>query len=314
MENRLDCLIWTDCLPWEKQYFCSLVEALGSSRDVRVVSDPALLRPKTPLWLIARDWRRAVASVPRSKNKEMFISVLGVIPSADWWTLLRRSSSRPRENLKVLAHSPFLARFFSEMEKLPSSQVFELYLPGLLLPPRPPRQGPLQIGYLSPLTPDANLGFLAGVAHYVARLGLPVEFRVPSQGPLQAHLRKMERDLDLPRIFHSLEGSVRSLDLLLLSPIKAESFVSLLHSASHGVPVLAADLPGVQSYIQDGHTGFIVPVNEVKPTGEMIRSFCSNPEMGFSFGAKLRLSLAKRFALDGWVREFEGVLNRGATA
>ncbi len=313
MENRLDCLVWTDCLPWEKQYFSSLVEALSTRRDMLLVEDPLKLRPKAPLWIIARDWRKALASVSSPTSREIFVSVLGVVPSAGWWTLIGRSSKRPAANLTLLAHSPFLARFFTEMEKLPSSHVVALDLPGLLLPPQAKRRQPLRVGCLSPLTPDANLGFLVGVAHYVARLGLPVEFRVATQGPLQGHLKKMESDLGLPPSFYPLEDTVGSLDLLLLSPVKAESFVALLHAASFGVPVVAADLPGVESYIQDGRTGFIVPVNEVKPAGEMIRSFCASPELGHSLGMKLRVSLAKRFALDRWVKNFETILDRGLT-
>ncbi len=310
MEQNLECLMGGDLLPWERHYFMALLRALESQMGVRVRdlggSEP--LAQASRVWIIARDWRAALRQLPARHGGEVFVSVLGMRARPRWFGLFDRGWN-PSSKLKVklLAHSPYAHRFLKEMERVPSENLVELPLPGFMAEVRPRSRGPLRVGCLAALTSDANLAFLVSVAHYVSQHGVPVRFHVRQTGVLFAHLQAMIADLQLQDYFEPLDEA-HAMDVLLHAPLKSETFIPVLWEAAHGVPVLTSDVPGIEDLITDGQDGFVVPVNEVRPVGELITRLAENESLRAALGDKLRQSLAKRFPLDRVLEQYRTVL------
>lgn len=285
MEN-LEVRLADDLLCWERDYFSTLTPALTQTP----VTQPTL-------WIIARNWRQALKRLPRSTRGRVFVSVLGLPPRGGWFSIFRNWNPRPDLDVRLLAHTPFALRYYAEMEKVPADRVVLAELPAYLEPPSERGAGPLVVGVMSHFASDANFGLLASVAHYVHAKDPSIRFEVIGGGALESHLDALLRDLGLAGVSRA-PGRMPEFDVLLKVDLKAEHFLPFLWCAARGIPALTVDLPGADRYIVDNHDGFIVPMNEAKPLGELLLRFASQPGLAPALGAQWRQALAKRFALD----------------
>jgi glycosyltransferase involved in cell wall biosynthesis len=309
MEQNIECLMGGDLLPWERHYFMAFLRALESQMGVHVrdLSSSEPLARDARLWVIARDWRSALARLPKHHTGNVFVSVLGMRSARRWFGLLDRHwNPSPRLNVCLLTHSPYAYRFLREMERIPTANLVELPLPGFMADVVARSNGPLRVGCLAALTSDANLAFLVAVAHYVSQHRMPVRFHVPQSGALFDHLRAMIEDLKLDDYFAPLAED-QAMDVLLHAPLKSETFIPVLWQAAQGVPVLTSDVPGIEDLINDGHDGFVVPVNEVRPVGELIARLAENESLRRALGDRLRQGLAKRFPLDRVLEQYRAI-------
>ncbi len=287
-----------DFLSWERHYLDVFLKAL-ETRGAAPAGER--LSEERPLWIVTRDPRGALQTVPKGFRPPVFISVLAFAPAPRFLGLFPRNWN-PRRDLDVrwIAHSDFTYRSLLELEGVATDRLIHLPFPGLMAETQTlSDEGALRVGFLSALASDANLGFLVSVAHYVSRLRPEVRFRVPASGKLSEHLGRMTRDLGLEAMFENLdEGPHYGIGVLLFAPLKCEHFLPVLWSAGAAVPTLATDVSGIETLIADGHDGFILPVNEVKPVGELIVRLAEDPTLRRSLGARLRAGLAKRLPMD----------------
>lgn len=308
MGNRVECVLGADLLPWERQYFAALLPALQTRFPIAIHS-PTLapgVDPQSPVWILARDARAALMEMPRGHRGPVWTSVLAVQSRRRFFGIFPRAWN-PRGDLKVglLTHSPFATRFHRELERVPEAHVAPVALPGLLEPVRPSASG-LRVGFATALNSDANLNFLVSVAHYVAQVDSHIRFHVPFEGPLAGHLQRMISDLKLESSFEPF-GEGEDVNALLFSPLKADQFLPVLWAAARGIPVLSTDVPGIEQVLSDGHDGFVIPVNEAKPVGELLVRLGQDTRLRESLGERLRQGVAKRFPLD---RALDGLAGR----
>ncbi len=309
MEKHVECLLGSDLLPWERDYFAALLPAFESRMGMVVRSwDKAGVLQGRRLWLIARDWRRALQAVPSRYKGKVFVSVLGVKPRPRWLGFINKPWN-PRSDLSVqlLAHSPYAYRFLKEMDRIPEAGLNLVPLPGLLLETLKRQSSVLQIGNLSALASEANLAYLVSVAHYVSRLQVPVQFQVLEQGALVPHFHAMLKDLGLEKFFVPLSPTAGGMDVLIHAPSTAEHFLPVLWKGAQGIPVLSSDLPGIETLLSDGQDGFVIPVNEVKPMGELIARLVQNEDLRSALGVRLRQGLASRYPLDRILSLYEEI-------
>lgn len=301
MEKPIQCKIFGDCLPWEQSYFQAFAAALGASTKLTVLPENTQVSEGSAVWMISRDWRAALKTLPPRHKGPVFVSLLEARQGERLLGLFPRYwNPVPTLDVRLVAHASYTSRFFVEMERVPAEYVVELPLPGLFFDSRPTSKetSPLRVGCLVPPNADANLNFVVSVAHYVARSKYPVEFVLPMSGRFALHLEAMAADLGLSRSFSRLSDVGESIDLLLHAPMKAESFIPVLWMGGQGVPVLSTDVPGIETLLSDGRDGFILPVNDVRPVGELIVRLAESQTLRESLGDRLRQGLAKRFPLD----------------
>lgn len=314
MRQPIECLVGEDLLPWEKLYFESFLGALGQELEFAWIKKPAEVSGKSPVWILARQWRRLVKQLPKNLKTPVWVSVVGVEPAPRFLGFFSRGwNPAPHLDVRLITHSPFANRYLKEFEHVPESHLVALALPGILSDVQQVNSGTLRIGSLSPLNIEANLAFLVSVAHYLKERHVDFKFVLPAQGKLATHLQAMVKDLKLESHFETM-GPDYAMDVLLHAPWKSEHFVPVLWKAAQGIPVLSTDIPGIEELISDGHDGFILAVNEVRPVGELLCRLAENLSLRTSLGERLRQSLAKRFALDRvveqYVKLFRGPLSK----
>ena len=143
--------------------------------------------------------------------------------------------------------------------------------------------------------PDAELHFyggdmsLARNRDYLDRLK-----RLAANGPAGARIH-----------FHGFaEDTGPALDgaLAALSLSRAESFSLTCQEASaRGVAVIATDCGGPAEIIDDGRTGFLVPVDDVAAVAERMRRLFSDPVGARAMGASGAKLVRERFRADRFV-------------
>lgn len=309
MENKLRCFFNSDLLPWERQSFSSILERLRQEISVEVTEIDASHRRALskvgsgPAWIIARDWRSAVKflGVRNHSKTPVFVSVMDLSSPREniYKVLLNKLVGSVPESVTLLVHSPLNYRFFTELEGFSNSRVrfLPLPLPNTFAGAAPKSKGTFSVGSFGPFVSDSHLNYVVSVAHYLIKKNEKITFKILGTGPLYAHISQMISDLSLSSRVSVVETVnpelISELDVLLYSPLRNDHFLPLYFAGMAGLPVVASEVPGVTDYIKDGHSGFVVPVNETKSMGELILRLAGDSVLATSMGQKLKETLAK---------------------
>jgi glycosyltransferase involved in cell wall biosynthesis len=132
----------------------------------------------------------------------------------------------------------------------------ERFTPGL-----PARREPGLVGFVGRLAPEKNVESLVRAAAAVPGARLIAA----GDGPLRPALGALARELGLGAEFPGAIANAQVPELLrrlavFVLPSRYEwSPKSLLEAMAAGVPVLAADVPGIREVVRHGETGWLVP-------------------------------------------------------
>jgi len=107
-------------------------------------------------------------------------------------------------------------------------------------------------------------------------------------------------DAELPDVY-------RSADMLAFPSVTgAEAFgLVALEAQACGIPVVASDLPGVRTVVDDKVTGFLSPAGDAKELAAHLRLILENPGMAEEFGRAARERVLKSFT---WDRHIDGLV------
>jgi glycosyltransferase involved in cell wall biosynthesis len=127
--------------------------------------------------------------------------------------------------------------------------------------------------------------------------GLDLELRVSFTGRVS--------DEDLPSYY-------READLFIFpSTSRAEAFgLVALEAQASGIPVIASNLDGVSTVIDDGVTGWLIPSGDIRALKEKIKWAVENRESVMVAGLAAREMVEKRFSWDKHIDDLERVYNR----
>lgn len=95
----------------------------------------------------------------------------------------------------------------------------------------------------------------------------------------------------------TLPDVYRAADVLILpSTDRSEAFgLVLLEAQACGVPVIASDLPGVRTALENGTTGFLVPPGDVAALSSAIRTLLDDPSRRETLGTTAREYIVSKF-------------------
>jgi len=97
-------------------------------------------------------------------------------------------------------------------------------------------------------------------------------------------------DWDLPQYYALC-------DLLVLPSTRSEIFgLVLVEAMACGKPVIATNLPGVRTVVDDGINGFLVTPGDIDELAEKIQCLLENPDMRAQFGKKARQKVETRYS------------------
>jgi glycosyltransferase involved in cell wall biosynthesis len=90
--------------------------------------------------------------------------------------------------------------------------------------------------------------------------------------------------------------------LLFTSTTEGEGMPGVLIEAGlAGLPAIATDVPGARAVIEEGISGFVVPVNDFEALVEASERLANDPELRKLMGVAARQKCVREFTLDSSV-------------
>ncbi|NNJ24586.1 glycosyltransferase family 4 protein [Alienimonas chondri] len=172
----------------------------------------------------------------------------------------------------------------------------------------PPGRVPV-VGSAGPLESPKGLPYFLGAAARVKRRFPECRFLLSGAGPEESNLRRVARELNLenavtfaPNLLDFSAG-IAATDIFCLPSLSQGLGATMLEAMSRGRPVVASGVGGVDSVIEDGVTGLIVPPARGAPLAEKICELLADPEAARRIGAAGRAVVQERFGVARMVKE-----------
>jgi glycosyltransferase involved in cell wall biosynthesis len=101
--------------------------------------------------------------------------------------------------------------------------------------------------------------------------------------------------------FDDVEDMLRAADLFVLPSLDEDLSLALLEAMAQGLPVIASDLPGIRTVIQDAAHGRLTPAGDIDALAAAILDILDNPDVANHLGEQARQRMAPDFSLDQMV-------------
>jgi glycosyltransferase involved in cell wall biosynthesis len=106
---------------------------------------------------------------------------------------------------------------------------------------------------------------------------------------------------------HDIQQAMSELDVLVHASTKPEPFGQvIIEGMAAGKPVVATNAGGVPEIIEDGVTGFLVPMCDVDAMASAVDRLLGDPQMARSMGRRGQVHVAENFSIQ---RTVDGVMD-----
>lgn len=203
---------------------------------------------------------------------------------------------------------------------LPSEQVVTVY-EGISLPhvaAAPPAKlheelwlphGAPLVGNIAALVPHKGQRHLIDAVLLVLREVPEAHFVIVGEGELQSALERQVKHLHLERHVHLLGfrpdplSVLKGLDLFVMSSVTEGLGTSVLDAMAVSRPVVATRAGGLPEIVQDGRTGFLVPIRDPRAMADAIVHLLNDPALRARFGDAARARVEAQFTAERMVEE-----------
>ena len=108
---------------------------------------------------------------------------------------------------------------------------------------------------------------------------------------------------DVPQI-------MRGLDCFVLPSLAEGISNTILEAMATGLPVVATDVGGNADLVRHGHSGMIVPSNNVQAMAASLLRLADDAQTGAIWGATARADALARFSMQAMVGQYQGLYDR----
>jgi glycosyltransferase involved in cell wall biosynthesis len=150
-------------------------------------------------------------------------------------------------------------------------------------------------------------------AEIINRLLPETVFVLLGDGPKRQSLESMSQELGLASkvIFLGEQQNVlpylANFDVFTLYSETEGLSLSICEAMALGKPVVATDVGGNRELVEDGKTGFLVPLGDTGAFAEAIIGLLKDPEMVQSMGQQAREKVAGQLGLERYVSEYQNL-------
>ncbi len=136
---------------------------------------------------------------------------------------------------------------------------------------------------------------------------------IAGQGPEEIVLKKLTQDMSLTAHVHFKSITNQSQELLcafdvFVMPSLMEGLgLSVIEAQACGIPVVASKIGGLVDLIEDGKTGFLVPVNDPTALADRIIVVLKNPQQAKAMARQARVQTEQNFSVQRMLKETLGV-------
>lgn len=166
----------------------------------------------------------------------------------------------------------------------------------------------LSVGRLVPQKGHATL--LEALPQVLERFPQTV-LAVAGDGPLRPELTRQAQALGIAPAVRWLGNRedvptlLAAADLFVLPSLSEGLPVALLEAMAAGLPVAASRLPGIESAVETGHTGLLVPPGDPPALAAALISLLGDPERRKELGSAAQTLVRERFTLDKMCMAYE---------
>jgi glycosyltransferase involved in cell wall biosynthesis len=237
-------------------------------------------------------------------------------PRRSLWRLLVQRADQ------VVAVSDDVAAECANVLRLPSTKV--RVIPNgrdtAKFHPGPPlgRETPV-IAFVGRLTPGKRPGVFIDLARELRAGGASLRALLVGDGPLSLELERSARQAGVEMLGErsNVDDVFREIDVLVFPSLpEGEGMPGVLIEAGlSGVPVVATDVPGTSSVVEDGVTGWIVGVGDFKALVHRTAQLLSDPVLRRTMGDAARRRCTADYSLTAsaphWLRLFQEIGRAG---
>ena len=174
------------------------------------------------------------------------------------------------------------------------------------------------VGTAGPLEVPKGLPYFLGAAARVRQRFPNARFLLSGAGPEEANLRRLARELGLePAVTFApnlldFSASLAATDVFCLPSLEQGLGATMLEAMARGRPVVASGVGGVDSVVEDGATGLIVPPADSAALADGVAALLADPAAARRMGEAGRAVVRARFGVARMVAEtaalYRGVL------
>ncbi|NWG32037.1 MAG: TIGR03088 family PEP-CTERM/XrtA system glycosyltransferase [Rhodocyclaceae bacterium] len=114
----------------------------------------------------------------------------------------------------------------------------------------------------------------------------------------------------LPGERHDIPDVLRGLDCFVLPSLAEGISNTILEAMASGLPVIATNVGGNPELVSEGHTGRLVPPDDVEAMAQAILTYARNPSMAQAHGREGRAEVERRFSLEAMVGAYRALYDR----
>jgi glycosyltransferase involved in cell wall biosynthesis len=168
-------------------------------------------------------------------------------------------------------------------------------------------EGSLVIGVIAQFIPRKGHRFLLAALPRLRERFPHLHVLFLGQGPLENELKQSVQRLGLtghvhfPGFREDLPRILPCLDLVVHPALREGLGVSLLQTASAGVPIVASRAGGIPEAVRDGVNGLLVPPGNIEALEDAISLLLADPETARRMGQRGRELIEREFSVEGMV-------------
>lgn len=152
----------------------------------------------------------------------------------------------------------------------------------------PPMTPPYKLLFVGRLSGEKGVEYLLRAVALAYEQGLAVELDVVGEGQLASSLARLTEELEiadrvrfLGRIASrtELDQFYRACDIFILPSLQDQQPKVLMEAMAQSTPIIATNVLGIPSIVQDGENGLLVPPADPPAIVEAIRRITDNPQL-----------------------------------
>ncbi len=160
------------------------------------------------------------------------------------------------------------------------------------------------------LTKDTMTLVRAFAAVALPRRNPRVKLLIVGDGEERAQLEEFIGKLDLNRvlIFTGMRRDVprllKAMDVFALSSVSEGMPLTVLEAMAARLPVVATEVGALPELIEEGKTGFLVPIRHAVAMADKLEEFLANRQLAKSFGEAARHKVEREFTLEQMLQSY----------
>jgi glycosyltransferase involved in cell wall biosynthesis len=205
----------------------------------------------------------------------------------------------PSRKIRVIPNGIDAVEVHQRLDRLPFRSMFGLDEKKPLV---------MQVGRLS--AQKNPLGFIAG-ADLVLRRIPETQFVLVGEGPLeqevldQIHAQKLEKKVRMLGWQPEAARLMAEADVVTLTSLWEGTPYSLLEAMASCKPVVTTSVNGCMEIVEDGVTGFSVPVNNPAAWAERVIALVSDPALSTTMGQRGRQRVQENYSVQKMVQQLD---------